>query len=509
MLSAARWCLLLGWGVVSSAPLMAELDLGYQVMGRWDTSEQAGSTDLKNVELLLQGGWTAVLLPWPADDATLAFAEACNSAGINPIAELGVVESTEEAIRASNEARVAGFGAIAVHAACALNEIEPLRDLVKGLRGYDALVFLTRDQIEWRLPGAHIILKAGLWPGVRSPPNVEGRGIEVASASREPWVDSNSYLIGYLRGMFPDRPAALSYRADAAAGISDGRAVPYESIEVALVEAKLAGGNVVLTVENDFRQALLSGDAEAMAAWESFGTTARFLRQNRDSLEWPIRSRIAVSAGTPAESGEILNLLYRRNLFPVVFPTGALPVLDSSRFRALVAANIMTPGASELRRMAGYVWAGGLLVTAPADRTTTAWWLFEGVEKTRADRDRDHYTLGNGRIVAYRDPILDPSEFGLDVIDLVGVRVRDLRLWNAPAVLGLATQKRRSSAQVHLINYDAPLEESFPARIDGVFRTATLRDVKGETRALKAVKRGETTEVSIDRLGRMALIELR
>ena len=500
--------LLLGCSVLLSAPLKAEFDLGFQVMGRWDTGAQAGAADLKNVELLTKGGWTAVLLPWPADAAARAFADGCDKAGITPIAELGVMESAQQALQAAEATRAAGFAAIALDAAGAFDKPEALRDFVKELRGYDALVFLTRDQIGWDVPGAHLILKAGLWPGVRSPPNVEGRGIEVATASREPWVDSNAYLLGYLRGMFPDRPAALSYRADAAAGISDGRAVPYESLEVALVEAKLAGGNVVLSVEDDYRRALLSGDAEAGAAWESLGKTARFLRQNRDALERPNRSRIAVSAGTPAESGEILNLLYRRNLFPLVYPIGALPVLDSSRVRALVAANIPAPGRGELRRIEGYVRAGGLLVAAPSDRATPAWWLFEGVEKTSADRDRDQYSFGSGRIVAYHDPILDPSEFALDVIDLVGVRVRDLRLWNAPAVVGLAAQHTRSSAQVHLINYDTPLEQGFPARVDGIFRTATLRDATGETRPLKAVKRGEMTEVWIDRLGRLAIIDL-
>ena len=504
-----RLLCVLGCAVIFSVPLQAEFDLGFQVMGRWDTRVQPEAAKLDNVGLLVKGGWTAVLLPWPADGATQAFADACGKAGITPIAELGVQEGSEQALETAETVRAGGFDAIALDAAGAFDEPEPLRDFIQQLRGYDALIFLSRDQIHWDVPGAHTILKAGLWPGVRSPPNVKGRGIEVATASREPWVDSNSYLFGYLRGLFPGRPAALAYRPDAAAGISGGRAVPYESLEVALVEAFLAGGNVVLSVENDYRKALLAGEAEATAAWESLGRTAHFLQRNRDEFARPNRSRIAVAAGTLVESGEILNLLYRRNLFPLVYRSGDLPVLDSSHFRGLVAANLAPPGRAELRRILGYVRAGGLLVTAPAGRTTPKWWLLEGAEKTRSDRDREHYSFGNGRIVAYHDPILDPSEFALDVIDLVGVRVRDLRLWNAPAVVGLATQRTESSAQIHLINYDAPLEQGFPARVDGVFRTATLRDAAGETRSLKTAKRGLMTEVWIDRLGRFALIELR
>ena len=491
------------------APARAEFDLGFQVMGRWDLQTDARASGLKNVELLRRGAWTAVLLPWPGDEATKAFAVACGKAGITPVAELGTLKTLEQSRELAESARGAGFGAIALDAAGFFDKPKPLRAFIKELRGYDLLVFLGRDQIGWDLPGAHVILQAGLWPGVRSPPNVPGRGIEVATASREPWVDANSYLIGYLRGMFPGRPAVLAYRPDAAGGISGGRAVSYESLDVALVEASLAGGNVVLSLAGDYREGLLSGEAEALAAWDSFGKTARFVRQNRDQFITPNRSRIAVAAGTLGESGEILNLLYRRNLFPLVYPAADLPVLDSSHFRALVAANIPAPARRDLRRISGYVRAGGLLVAAPADRTTPKWWRLDGAEKTRSDKDRDHYSIGRGRIVAYHAPVLDPSEFALDVIDLVGVRIRDLRLWNAPTVMGLATQSTRSSAQVHLINYDSPFDQGFPARVDGSFRTATLRDETGEARSLKVAKRGSSTEVWVDGIGRLALIELR
>ena len=113
-----------------------------------------------------------------------------------------------------------------------------------------------------------------------------------------------------------------------------------------------------------------------------------------------------------------------------------------------MVANVGQPGKVELRRISGYVRAGGLLVASPADRATPKWWLWSEAVKTRSDRDRDHYEFGNGRIVAYHEPILDPSEFALDVIDLVGVGTRDLRLWNALTVVGLARGEALSKKAV-------------------------------------------------------------
>src|SRR5690606_38363855 len=122
------------------------------------------------------------------------------------------------------------------------------------------------------LPGlknrSHVILKNGLWPGVTRPPAVEGRGDETASASREPWVDANGYWVGYLRALYPDRPAVLGYIPD----LGD-RAVPFDTLELALVEAWAAGGNYLLSVERDYKAALLRNDPKALAAWKQLGQT--------------------------------------------------------------------------------------------------------------------------------------------------------------------------------------------------------------------------------------------
>ena len=489
----------------------AEMDLRFNTVGRWEPATAGEALNLKNVELLQQGGWTMVLLRWPADEKTQAFADACGRAGITPVAELGQVGSLSAARAAAAAARSAGFDGIALEAGGVFGEAEPLRDFVRELRGYDVIVFLDEQQIGWDLGGAHAVFAGGLWPGIRSPPNVPGRGIEVATASREPWLDGNTFLLGYLRGMFPDRAAVVGYRPNAAAGVSGGRAVPYASVEIGLAEAAAAGGNAVLSLPEDYREALLKGDSRALEAWQSLGETARFLQRHAATLEAPSRSRIAVAAGSLAESGEIVNLLYRRSVFPVVHPLRGLPVIDPSRFRALVVANVGQPGKVELRRISGYVRAGGLLVASPADRETPKWWLWSEAVKTRSDRDRDHYEFGNGRIVAYHEPILDPSEFALDVIDLVGVGTRDLRLWNALTVVGLARGEARSrKAVMILINYDeAPVEREFPARMEGVFRRATIMEPGRDPRTLEAAKRGESTEVSVDGFARIALIELR
>src|SRR5450755_4154408 len=111
-------------------------------------------------------------------------------------------------------------------------------------------------------PGLYAALSTGLWPGIRREPSTAGRDIEVASASREPWVDSNAYWIAYLRALYPKSAPVLSYEANEAAGLPPDRIVPFETIILALAEARVMGGNYILSLDPMFRKALLASDTK-------------------------------------------------------------------------------------------------------------------------------------------------------------------------------------------------------------------------------------------------------
>ena len=486
------------------------IDPADDILLRWTFGPGDPGLDPKHVALLREGGVTVVLVSWPDNQATVEFARACRSSGVRTIAELKPATSLAVARRAAASAREAGFTGLALEADGIFSDEKSLRAFLAEQAGVDLLVYLKPAKIRWRVAPAQAVLRAGQWPGVRSGPSLSGEDTEVASASREPWVDANSYLVAYLRGIFSERPAWLGYRPDREAGIARGRAVPYETLELALVEAFAAGGNFVLTMEEAYRTALVAGDPRASAAWRSLGETSRFLRQHADLFRRASRARVAAVAGTLEQSGELLNLMYRRNLCPLVISSEAVPALDPRRFRAVVAANIPPPAGANLSRILDYARAGGLLITAPAAGARRGWWLVPEAAKIRSDPDRDFYALGKGRIIAYHDPIADPSEFALDVIDAAGVRTRDLRLWNAGAVVGLAAEDPGAGkTYVTLINYAGPRDDDFPLRVEGIFqRAAMLEPQAAGPRELKAVKRGSATEITVDRLGRCGLIVL-
>jgi hypothetical protein len=93
-----------------------------------------------------------------------------------------------------------------------------------------------------------------------------------------------------------------------------------------------------------------------------------------------------------------------------------------------VAAGIETPAADARRRILANAEAGTtLVVDAPGPQ---AWWRVAGLKRLREDPDRDYYSLGKGQVVAYKEPVVDPSDLALDMIDYVTQNRRAARVFN-------------------------------------------------------------------------------
>ena len=122
--------------------------------------------------------------------------------------------------------------------------------------------------------------------------------------------------------------------------------------------------------------------------------------------------------------------------------------------------------------------------------------------------DRTFYSLGDGFVVAYHKRITDPSEFALDVLDLVTHRRRAARLWNALAAIPLAVSPGRGRLLLHVVNYGSPIDADVQARVHGHFPRALLHAPGLEKPSvLKVSKRGTMSEVFLPELNRVATIE--
>lgn len=351
-------------------------------------------------------------------------------------------------------------------------------------------------------PGPYAALATGRWPGISREPSMTGFNVEIASASREPWVDSNAYWIAYLRALYPKSAPVLAYEANEAAGLGPERIVPFETLVLALAEARVMGGNYILSLDPPFRKALLASDTKAVSAWKQLGITAKWLADNKAlfGAEPPPIITAIVEPGRP--TAEIANLLFRRSGSPrlVAEPPARLP----AGTLALVTTSIKPPTPQAAASMLEHVLLGGVtLVTDNA--SPNAWWRSAQLKTLKTQSDRVFYSLGKGTIVVYNRKVVDPSEHAFDVIDLVGHPRRAVRIWNANATIAVS-----SPGVVNLLNYSGRVRGSeTQVRIQGIYKTATLRRPGSEPLKLEASRRGTTTEVFVPDLAFVGTIVYR
>ena len=339
----------------------------------------------------------------------------------------------------------------------------------------------------------------GVWPGIRRPARkLDWEDDVVASASTEPWIDSNLYLAPLEKALNGNQPPLIAYRAGPGSGLAAGRSVPFETLEVALVEARLQGGNYILSIDPRYRAALLARNSAALAAWASLGRTAAWLREQASMFgrQAPAALTALVEPANHA-TAEIANLLYRRNASPRLASAAAIPEPDSKRILVLVAASLKTVPAA----VWSHAMAGSTVVIDDPGLIRPAW------RRVKQEPDRDFFSIGSGRVAVYRKRVADPSEFALDMIDLIGHRRRVARVWNALSAVVFSTAgPLPGEALLHIVNYGAAQKEELQARIDGHFSQATLLRPEAPPVPLKTRSRGLATEVFLPTLQRVAVV---
>jgi hypothetical protein len=407
------------------------VDLTYGLIARWS------DPDPKHLELLRQAGIEAAVLSSPAPQ----LADACRAAGIQTMAE-------------------------------------------------SQFDWVGMKELSGAPSGKTVALVEGDWPGVAREATVPGRGDETASASREPWIELSGYRAAYLRALFPNRPALLAYKAPA-----EEHMTPFDSLELALIEARVFGGNYILDLPARYRAALARGDEKALAAWRQLGSTARWLRDQKALLGGPVFPQVTHLVESGEATAEIAKLLIRRNASPRIEPAARPPAPASDRL-ALVAVELEKPADDARNRILGHADAGASVVV------NGKWWSTSRLKLARKEEDRDVFTLGKGKLIAYREAIADPSEFAMDVIDLVTHKRRAARLWNASSVVAVASGK----GILTCVNYGSPITSDVQARIYGKYSKATLLRPEGSSAALKTAQRGDHSEVQIPELRRLGIV---
>ncbi|MBA3974720.1 MAG: hypothetical protein C0504_10960 [Candidatus Solibacter sp.] len=450
--------------------------------------------DLRAVGLLKQIAADTLLTPLESI-RTAEFASRCRETGLAVIGTVRGGVALPGAIERAGHLQLRG---VAIEEPEDAGQMATLARLNPGLR---VMAFLKTGQMAWDVSPAEAVVRGGNWPGIHAV------DVGSAGASEKPWVDANAYLYAYLRGMYPNRPALAGYRPDKDSGVAPERGVPHSSVEMGIAEARAAGGNWIISLPDLYREGLLKGDARATAAWNRLARTLDLLAAHQKTLDGATAATTAIIGRDWDQAYELLNMSYRNNLFPKVIHEDRIGALAGSGLRVVAAASV-SPKRDGQSHLLGFAKAGGTLVLAPIETAGERWWSPAAPAKPPAEKDQHWQGLGAGSVLVNLDPVIDPGEFALDLIDALRARHRDLRIWNAPAVLGMVHHIDRKRSLLTLINYGGAHRDIVMVRVAGTYGKAVLRRPGLPPAAMEAKSREGATDLTFQVLEGVALIEL-
>lgn len=356
-----------------------------------------------------------------------------------------------------------------------------VRQVEKALRARRSAAIVIRlgpqaDALRAVKPAAILAVK-GAWPQARE---LSEMGI-TASASSQPWIDSNIWLVRSLRAAGDLRPVWISYAPRAKSAAEYQRAV---------ADAAIAGGHWVLALDDGLRASLLRKQPAALEAWRRVGGCLKFYQEHADWREFlpqgPLGIVLDRGGSNPEIADEYLNLIARRQVPYRVIERARLGPAAIKGLAGVLIAGLPAPTDAERKVLLAFAEEGGLVVAG------SSW----GTEVPR-DQPFAEMPSGKGRIVVYRDDLPDPESVSRDMPDLLRGA---LKVWffNTPSVLAYASSDASGErVLLQLLNYGRHPSEALTVRLAGEFRTARLFTPESAVTDLPMDKTGGRTEIFI------------
>jgi hypothetical protein len=290
-------------------------------------------------------------------------------------------------------------------------------------------------------PESLLLAADSVWPGIAAQEN----GAEMSGPTANPWIDSNGWYLRLAKVRSPRKTVWLMFEPPAAP-----RVLTLENYLRAIADTGAWGGRWAVSLDADLRGGLARGDAKALASWKAIAAAVRFFEQRRAWTAFEPLGVVGVvsdfAGPNEAASGEILNLLGRRNLAYRILE--ATPTVGLAGFQALIYVDEGAPPPLLRRKLLAFTEQGGLLMAG-------AKWDRAAGKPAGVDHPRvDVLQVGKGRLAISKVGDPDPFMIARDVHMLLGRSYDVARFFNLSAFLSYcAASPDRTREVVQIVSF--------------------------------------------------------
>jgi hypothetical protein len=271
----------------------------------------------------------------------------------------------------------------------------------KGQSDFPVIPCCDRAAVAWGATAPAMAVMDNVWPGVSR----QSYGADAGPTST-PWLDSNGWYVQLARAR-SETPLWLMFDPP-----GTGYVTPAQSYSTAICDSAAPGARWVISLDANLRSGLAEGNSTASATLKQIGAAAGFYRNHEEWQTFRSLGVVGVISDFTGDnldmSGEILNLMARRNLqFRAIWKSQAM-AKPFAGLKSLVYADTGAPAADLRRKMMAFVEQGGLLVTGPK-------WGPEGKPANpEFPTQFEVRVLGKGRLAVARQALSDAYQVAVD-----------------------------------------------------------------------------------------------
>jgi hypothetical protein len=352
------------------------------------------------------------------------------------ISFVGKVAAGEGAATAVASARAAGLSAVML--------TEP-----PG-RSFDLPIVLSfpRDNVAWESATPIFTSTGNEWPGVKLT-TMQG-DTAIAGPTGAPWVNSNAWFSLLSDELAPGKTRWLDFDPPDVPNTKHPATYP-----LAVADSQAYGSRWIISLDDQFRAALLKGNQQATSVWTQTCQTLTFFERHREFAGFQAQGTLAVISDFRGDnaflSQEVLNLLNRRRVQFQVMERSRVLAKPMPGLKAMLWLDKEAPSADQLAKLLAFVRQGGLLIAA-------AYWGPSGVIPQERDPSLDYqmYNLGQGQIAVSTAGFQDPYQVAVEAHLLVSRRNDLVRLYNpATANCHASFDPVHKQQLIQVVNYSS------------------------------------------------------
>lgn len=370
-----------------------------------------------------------------AEDAAeqKAIAPLLSAAQTAKLSTVGLVSSKADLTAATQSAKAAGLSAVVTEGG-------------RTSAGTEVIPMTDRGVVPWKSTSPVLVVSGSVWPGIT---RAGGWDDLKSGPTQAAWIDSNGWFVQMGRALGPSKKLWLHFEPP----VKPNVVTPADYV-AAILDSESQGAHWMISLDDEFRDGLMGGNADAAKGWQEMSRTLAFFRKHQDWSGYNDSGIVGILSDFSGHhqdlAFELLNLTSRRHIPYRVLNAALGSAAPLAGLKTVVAMDSGDQPRELRDKLNAFIRQGGLVMAG--SKTPPQGELVKDLSHPRFDVRR----VGNGRLAICKEDEPDPYMIAIDTQTLSSRTNDVLRFFNTTSVVAnLQSSTDGAGALLQMVMYSS------------------------------------------------------